>query len=285
MLRLRRPALLALALLTAPMLAVAQEATPTRACPSAEFPTAGALRITDGAVAWFTCSPDEAYGTVIGTSGDIVLIEERGPSGQRTIAFAAVDGSERWRRSTVTTPTPPGPVDGQGIVVLATDDQGAPALVGVDAVTGEERWRVASSEAPLANSTTVSVVWDAVQVGDSSRFRGIDRVTGDELWVSDIPLSDQSGIMVARSPAAVLGEVLVVLSGTTVSAIDLRTGAMLWRAPQLDHLAAADAMIVGIRGTNGPAPSVAAIAAASGQQLWTAPGRPSYGGSSPSAMA
>lgn len=250
--------------------------TTAPASPSAEYPAAGALSITDGAVEWFVSSPVEAYRTVIGASDDVVLIEESGPieasgsASRSTIAYDAADGSERWRRSTGATFTPPGPIDGQGIVVLA--DQDARALVGVDVVTGEEKWRVESSEAPLANSSTVAVVWNVAGPGSSAGFRGIDRVTGDELWVSDTMLSDQSGNFVARSPAAVLGEVLAVPTGTTVTAIDMRTGAILWQAPQLDDPAAADGTIVGTRGT-----TVAAIDAASGQELWTAPGRPSYG--------
>ena len=250
-------------------------------CPSAEYPAAGALSITDGAVEWLGCSPDEAYRTVIGASDDVVLIQESWSTGLRTIAFDAADGSERWRRSTADTPIPPGPFDGQGIVVLATDDPGALALVGVDAVTGKEKWRVKSSEAPLAHSATVAVVWDAAVPGTASRFRGIDRVTGDELWVSDTPLSDESGVMGGRSPAAVLGEVVAVPTGATVTAIDMRTGAMLWQAPQLDQPAAADGLIVGTRGNNGPPPrsfAVPALDAASGQELWTARGRPPYGG-------
>lgn len=284
MLRLLHPTLLALALFVAPMLAVAQEATPTPACPNGEYPAVGALRAADGAVGWSVCSPAEAYRSVIGASDDIVLIEEHGPvdrnglSERRTIAFAAADGSERWRRSTATTPVPPGPFDGQGIIILSTNDGGVAALVGVDAATGKEQWRLVSSEAPLAHSTTVAVVWEVVQVGGSSQFRGIDRVTGEELWVSDIPLLDESSTMVPRSPAAVLGEVLVVPTGATVSAIDMQTGAKLWQAPRLDHLAAADGTIVGIQGANGPAPSVTALDGASGESLWTAQGRPSYGG-------
>jgi outer membrane protein assembly factor BamB len=175
-------------------------------------------------------------------------------------------------------PVAPGPLDGQGIVLVATEDLGAPALVGVDAVTGEEQWQVAWSDAPLAYTDAVAVVWDPVQAGASPRFRGIDRLTGEELWVSDVPLSDQSGVMVARSPAVVLGEVLVVPTGATISAIDIGTGAQLWEAPHLAHLAAADGVVVGIEDVNGPAPSVTALDIASGNRLWTAPGRPSYGG-------
>jgi outer membrane protein assembly factor BamB len=146
-------------------------------------------------------------------------------------------------------------------------------------VTGEEHWRVESREAPLANSPTVAVVWNVAGSGAPSGFRGIDRVTGDELWVSDTLLLDQSGNQVARAPAAVLDEVLAVPTGATVTVIDMRTGAMLWQAPQIDDPVAADGTVVGTRGTNGP-PSlitVTALDAASGQELWTAPGVPSYG--------
>ena len=238
------------------------------ACPNAQFTTLGALNIADGAVEWMTCSPDEAYRRVIGASDDVVLIEESGPLGSspRTIAFDAADGTELWRRSTADSPSSPGPFDGQGIVVLASGH----ALVGVEPGTGEEKWQIESNEAPLAHSATVAVV-------GSSRFRGIDRVTGEELWVSDVLLSDQSGVMVERSPAAVVGEVVVVPTGTTVTAVDLRTGAMLWQAPQLDFLNAADGVIVGTRGV-GPSTLVTAIDAATGQQLWAAPGVSSYGG-------
>jgi outer membrane protein assembly factor BamB len=193
-------------------------------------------------------------------------------------AFSPADGSELWRREAANASVTPGPFDGQGIVFLATDDHGTPMLIGLDVATGVEQWRLPSSEAPLAHSITVAVVSDAIQAGDSTQFRGIDRVTGDEVWMSDIPLSDQSGVMVARSPAAVLGEVLVVLPGATISAIDMETGAMLWQAPHLAHLAAAEGVIVGIEGSNGPAPSITALVITSGKRLWTAPGRPSYGG-------
>jgi len=249
-------------------------------CPGAELPAVGALSITDGAVAWFACSPDETYRTVIGASETILLIDERGPAGQRTVAFDAADGSERWHRATASAQIPQGPIDGQGIVILATADQGEPALVGVDAVTGDEQWSVASTDVPIANSATVAVVGDATSPGASSRFRGIDRVTGDELWVSGTPLVDMSGVFVARSPSAVLGEVVVVPTGETVTAIDMRTGATLWQAPQLDHPAAADGVIVGTRGASGPPPpsfTVTALDATSGRLLWEAPGRPSYG--------
>ena len=249
-----------------------------------EYPAGGALHLTDGDVAWSVRSPDEAYRSVIGASEDVVLIEESVSIESarvlawRTVAYDAADGSERWRRATGHTPTSPGPIDGKGIVVLADPEAGA--LVGVDVLTGVEQWRVASREVPLANSPTVVVVWDMADSGTPSPFRGMDRLTGDELWVSDILLSDQSGDIrpsnqlgsgFARSPAAVLDEILAVPTGATVTAIDMRTGATLWQAPQLGHLAAADGTIVGQLGTGKPGDwtTVTALDAASGQERWT----------------
>jgi outer membrane protein assembly factor BamB len=258
-------------------------ATSAPACPTNEFPAVGASSIADGVVVWLVCSPVEASRTVIGTTDDIVLIEESGPfdasgsASQSTIAYDANDGSELWRiatKATGTTFTPAGPIDGQGIVVLS--DQGAGTLVGVDVLTGEERWSVETSDGLLANSPTVAVVWDAASQTSPTGFRGIDRATGEELWVSDTMLSDQSGNMVGRSPAAVLDEVMAVPTGSTLTAIDMPTGAVLWQSPQLDDPAAADGTIVGSRRTSGP-PMVAALDAASGEERWTAPGSASYG--------
>jgi outer membrane protein assembly factor BamB len=253
----------------------------------AEYPAVGALRLTDGAVAWSVRSPDEAYRTVVGANDAVVLVEVNestpsvlqriiriiasGAGSRQTIAFDAADGSERWRRSTGDTPTPPGPFDGQGIVVLADPD--ADALAGIDVSTGEERWRVESGEVPLAHSPTVVVVWDAASQASPARFRGIDRLTGDELWVSDILVPEQHADFAGRSPAAALDEVIVVPTGATITAIDMRSGAILWEAPHLGHLDAADGTIVGKRGTNEPGNwiTLTALDAASGQERWTAP--------------
>jgi outer membrane protein assembly factor BamB len=259
------------------------DATTDSPCPDDEFPAVGAMSITDGAVEWLVCSPEEAYRDVIGANSDIVLVEESGPieadgsRTQHTIAFSAADGSELWRIPTGDVFIPAGPIDGQGIVVLANPAEGV--LAGVDIVTGKEQWRVESSDGVLANSQSVAVVWDTTSQGSPSGFRGIDRTTGEELWVSAAQLSDQSGNFVGRSPAAVLDQIMAIPTGSTVSAIDMRTGATLWEASRLDDPVAAEGAIVGTHGSNAP-PSqltVTAIDAASGDELWTAPGSPSYG--------
>jgi outer membrane protein assembly factor BamB len=287
MLHLLRPMLLALALFVTPSLApaIAQEVTPVPACPGGAVPAVGAMRITDGTAAWSVCSPVEAYRSVIGASDDVVLVDERGPldrtgvSEGHTVAYAASDGSGRWRWPTAHAPLPAGPVDGQGIVILATNDAPS-ALIGVDAITGQELWSIATSEVPIAQGETVAVLRGAARPDGSSGVRGIDRATGEEVWVSDIGMMDMSGVMVARSSAVVLGDVVVLPEGITITAIDMRTGARLWQAPRLDHVAGAGGVFVGIRGGQGPGTevAVAAVDAASGDDLWHVPGRPSYGG-------
>jgi outer membrane protein assembly factor BamB len=241
-------------------------------CPGGEFPALGAVDLEAGVVAWSSCSPVEAYRTIVGASDAVVLVEMSGPSGHSTIAFDAAEGSELWRWSTREAPNPPGPVAGQGTVVLAADDGGSAALVGVDAQTGEERWRLDSDETVLGHSDEVAVLGPP-PAGFVSRsgIRGIDRATGTELWETDLALEDLSGVGVARGPAAVLDDVIALPTGTSVTAVEISTGEELWTAPQLDHPAAADGVVVGARG------SLAAIDAESGAELWTAPGRSSYG--------
>ena len=72
---------------------------------------------------------------------------------------------------------------------------------------------------------------DAPGPGPPVRFRGIDRTTGAELWVGATPLTDMSGGFVARAPVAVLGDVLVVPTDATVTALNMGTGATLWESP------------------------------------------------------
>ena len=85
----------------------APDATPTTpTCPSGEFPSAGALDITDGPSYGSACSPYETCRTVIGASDSIVLIDEQGPDGMRTVAFDAGTGVEGWHGSIVSAPNP-----------------------------------------------------------------------------------------------------------------------------------------------------------------------------------
>lgn len=274
-----RAVVLTLTFIAAPMTAIAQVSTPTPACPDGEYVIAGAMRIIDGAVAWSACSPVEAFRTVYGVSDDVLLLDERGPSGDHTVALSPLDGSELWRRATARfTHIPAGPIDSQGIVVLATNDAGEPALVGVDVESGDDIWRMASTDHPLALGETVVVVGDTLQQFGPAPYRGLDRATGEELWVSDVPFSNESRVMVARAPLAVLEDVVVVQSGATITAIDMLTGAALWDAPRLDHPTAVDGVILGVEGADAMVPEVVALDSASGESLWKERGSPSYGG-------
>jgi hypothetical protein len=69
---------------------------------------------------------------------------------------------------------------------------------------------------------------------------------------------------------------------STLVAVDASTGATLWQGPRLDHPAAADGYVVGyvhsgMGSASGPNYQVVVVDTATGEQLWSKPGRESYG--------
>jgi outer membrane protein assembly factor BamB len=200
--------------------------------------------------------------------------------------------------------------------VEIVDDDGS-AIVGLDAATGEQLWRVAEADlgdagasmgmpsravAPLANTEEVAVL------SVPSGLVGLDRVSGKQLWSSDVSLLDESGVGVARGPAAVDGSTVMIpaaskvvtgvatdggaiVSGpnlppgetvaipigpSTLVAVDGTSGATLWQGPRLDHPAAAEGYVVGYV-HSGPDSNVVVADVATGEEVWTKPGSESYG--------
>jgi outer membrane protein assembly factor BamB len=95
-------------------------------------------------------------------------------------------------------------------------------------------------------------------------------------------VQDAAGTRVARSPAAVVGEVVVLpVTGQGVDqlvAVDATDGHEVWRAPMLDHPSAADGVAVGYLSREPPSNSnVIALSTRDGSRLWSQPGMPSYG--------
>jgi outer membrane protein assembly factor BamB len=256
-------------------------------CATGEFPSFGAFDLASGALQWSKCSPEETYRLVIGASDDVALVLESSDSGNgATVALDARDGTERWRLSSVFgLGVAPGPIDGQGIAVLETDLEGTPFVIGVDIATGVERWRIEPRESVIGHTDTMVVVAGALgsfsdaAAGPPSGLRGIDRATGEQRWASDIVLSDASGSGVARGAAALVGSTIAVPTGSTLTGVDITTGAVLWTAPQLDHPEAADGVIVGSEHSQLPTPdgTLRAVDPTTGDTLWSAAGRPSYG--------
>jgi len=251
--------------------------TSDSSCPVGEFPAVGALDLATGVIGWSTCSPEEAYRTILGATAEVVLVgQSSGPESSFTIALATADGTELWRRSTPRISVPRGPVAGQDTVVLITDDEGPLALVGVDLVTGDERWRVDGAVAVLGQSADIVVVSDW-RDGSLPLVRGIERATGAEAWTSDVVFSDESGVGVARGAAAVWENTIAVPTGSTLTGLDMNTGEELWTASQIDHPDASDGVIVGAEPSASSMSTLAAVDAATGATLWSAPGRSSYG--------
>jgi hypothetical protein len=303
-------------------------------CDGALLPALAALDPSTGEFRWTHCSADPAWREVRGATDDVVYVDETlpAPSGSPSVdgqlnAVVAIDagnGDELWRVSVARQPLgwPLGPFAGSGVVVVAVDDDNGAAIVGLDASSGDTRWRVALADlgapavptgnpgsvvAPLANTPDVAVV--AVPSG----LVGLDRVTGAQLWSSNVSLLDESGVGVARGPAAVDGSTVMVPAaseivtgvvtdgglmvsgpdlppGETVTmpmgpsrliAVDASTGVTLWQGPRLDHPAAAEGHVVGYvrsgMGSSGPNSEVVVVDATTAEQLWSQPGRESYG--------
>ena len=268
---------------------------------AAGAPAVGSFALTSGDQPWTMCSAFPAWRAVAGATENAVYVESTTKDPQQAVtAFDARSGAVLWTRSVVRTQwgRAQGPVAGAGVVVLTVTEGGVKAVVGVDALTGEERWRVGTdaltitqpdpsgrpfngpgpvAPTPIANTPTVAVV-----ASDNGAL-GIDRQTGEVRWSLALLVQDTAGTGVARSPAAVLDEVVMLPvttpTGDSLVAIDATAGVEVWRAPQLDHPSAADGAVVGYRSRDvGSGGRVAiAVSATDGTPLWSMPGQPAYG--------
>jgi outer membrane protein assembly factor BamB len=303
-------------------------------CEDDLVPALSALDPATGEFQWTYCSADLAWREVRGATDDIVYVDSTMSDSPATavasdqrFAVTAVDaasGEELWRVPIARQQLgwPLGPFAGSGVVVVAVDDDNGAAIVGLDAESGDTMWRVAEADlsdaeapmgapdpvvAPIANTDEVAVL--AVPSG----LVGLDRMNGTQLWSSEVFLLDESGVGVARGPAAVDGSTVMIPAasevvtgvvtdggaivsgpdvppGETVTipmgpsrliAVDASTGATLWQGPRLDHPAAADGYVVGYvhdgRSSPGPNSEVVVVDAKTGEQLWSQPGSESYG--------
>ena len=282
----------------------AEAASTGPACEDGLAPALAAVDRTTGEYQWTYCSAEPAWREVRGATNDIVYVDSTTPDQSAVIAVDARSGAELWQVPVARQPLgwPLGPFAGGGVVVVEVDDDNGAAIVGLDAETGDTVWRVAVADlggtvapsaglpsvvAPVANTDQVVVL--SVPTG----LIGLDRTSGEQMWSSDVFLLDESGVGVARGPAAVDGSTVIIPaasdvvtpSGQTVKvpvgpsvlvAVDGSTGAALWQGPRLDHPAAADGYVVGYV-HSGPDSEVLVVDAATGEQLWSKPGRESYG--------
>jgi outer membrane protein assembly factor BamB len=221
----------------------------------------GAFDLITGDHLWSYCSAELAYRKVLGATDDVVVMSQN----QQIIAVDAHDGTELWHQSDVAEPLgwAQGPFAGGDVTVIELGDGGGHALVGVDARTGAERWRVAKvgSEFLVANAQDVVTV-----ASNNHVVRALDRSTGRE--ADSTSMSDGSQF-----------------------AVDARTGALVWYPPPgLNSPTASGAFVVGVvpyPSGPGPAPGspppppptpqISVFDGSTGETLWTADGSPSYG--------
>jgi outer membrane protein assembly factor BamB len=193
-----------------------------------------ALARADGAPRW-----EARFGVGLaaaGTTGPVALATA--PGGARLVlgtledgtvaAFDRGSGSTTWRAdfpgSIVTAPQ----VDeAAGVAVVAWHTDGTDGRVrALDLATGAVRWEAATLEklaAPVARAGLV-----VLSEGDNhsrARIRALDAATGAPRWETAVPKSFEW----ETEPAADGDDYVTVDHFGTVTAVDLRTGALRWR--------------------------------------------------------
>ncbi len=128
-------------------------------------------------------------------------------------------GALRWQSNLAGQSTPA--ADESSVYTIV--DANPAALVALDVATGQERWRQPlSAAASLASSPTLAS--DLVLIGDAAGFHAFDAATGQPRW--HFATTQQ-----VSTTAAVTGkQVLFATSDRKLFALDLNTGAELWRA-------------------------------------------------------
>lgn len=160
----------------------------------------------------------------------------------RLYAVDARTGRERWWIDVGSAPLVNGfataPAVTAGIVVGCTREFTIPKtgmVIGVDAATGQERWRYRWQPEPTSNGDASCALFVAaadgiaVAAADDGRLFGLDAVTGALRWTAPA-----TGVPIVRMrderPVTITNGIVVAGSATgIVVGIDLRTGRELWR--------------------------------------------------------
>lgn len=272
-----------------PVSTVPSPAAEGGACPDGVLPAVGAVELDTGDVRWVVCSPTETYRSMIGATDDVVLVRESHQLGGHVIALDPDDGTELWRWQSPAAQRPPGSFTGSGTVVLLTGDHDDAELIGVDTLTGAERWRVPEHLTVLGSTDDVVAVERFSDAMGSEPIRGIDRETGTALWVADVAKLDTSGVYGAVGTSAIFRQLLIVPTGSTGSAveagtdlgataIDLETGTVEWTSSDLGTPLGAGELVIGGGPLQGPEAMLHGVDPLTGRGAWSARGRTAYGG-------
>lgn len=194
-----------------------------------------ALDLDDGSPRW-TRTVDNAIQSAVAVGDDTIYV---GADDGRLRALSASDGSINWTTDTADQAFEDDPDSfggafittdvalGAGGVYVGTDQAG---FVGVDAETGEKRWRIRLESPYAEQKVTVMRSTPAVADGTVAFGTNDDQVSsdGDTIWEQEI-----TGLT-GGSPAVGDGMVFVG-SDEGVSALDAETGAELWVTPAMGH--------------------------------------------------
>jgi YD repeat-containing protein len=205
-----------------------------------------ALAIADGAPWWRWCSPTETV-SVVGADDQSVFVVGSNLGGDQfepgwlLTALSAEDGAERWSSAVPALNEAfetvalfvAGEYAGSGTIVLDMLRPSGVYHVGIDSITGEERWAVPTDNQISHYATDGLVITSTAYAGDTPQsnygYSGVavarDRSTGAQLWEYRLPVLSADPVVVgdtAMLPLSPEGE------PSELRGIDLESGAEAW---------------------------------------------------------
>ncbi len=192
-------------------------------------PQVFAYERTTGDLRWTVCGTGVRVTTLAGATDDTVYAVSSDPS-TRLVALDAASGAPRWQLDLAPGASPaPGPLIGEGVIVVTIGDDRQPSLAGVDPATGSVVWQVPVSAPPLAATEGDVVVYDTAAPAPSGAagrptarvpvsLIGYDRATGEKEWSATVDV----GTNVMAPSASVDGGTVFIPHGP--SAVDATNG-------------------------------------------------------------
>jgi outer membrane protein assembly factor BamB len=170
------------------------------------------------------------------------------------------------------------------------------AFHGWDGSAPRERWRHQVGPAWSSFCAVGDQIFTQEQRGDAEVVACYRADTGDEVWATSEPgrhSDPPSGVGPRATPTFADGRVFALTTGGTLVCLDAVTGQPVWKLSLAEKLGATkptfglstSPLVVGdlviVNPASGAAPRLAAFAAATGEQRWTAEGTGTEGYSSP----